>query len=122
MYEDAGIPVCRLEEIPDGGSRGFTLRLADGPHEIFLVRSVDRVYAYQNRCPHTGAPLDWVPDRFLSLDGRHIQCATHAALFRIEDGACLAGPCNGQGLASVPVNISGGVVRVDPGRAILALD
>ena len=41
---------------------------------------------YVNSCPHLGSPLDWVPNRFLSADGRHVLCATHGALFRIEDG------------------------------------
>ena len=65
-----------------------------------------------NSCPHTGGPLDWVEDQFLDLDRRHILCATHGALFRIEDGHCLAGPCKGKGLTAVAIVVAEGEVRL----------
>ncbi|MEE8263379.1 MAG: Rieske (2Fe-2S) protein, partial [Gammaproteobacteria bacterium] len=40
----------------------------------------------------------WVPDQFLDETGNLLQCATHGALFRIEDGFCVAGPCTGASL------------------------
>ena len=46
------------------------------------------------------------------VDRRHILCATHGALFRIEDGHCLAGPCKGKGLTAVAVAVAGGEVRL----------
>lgn len=112
MADADSLVISRLEELPDGDSRGFSLRPGGDLHDIFLVRQADRVYGYVNRCPHTGAPLDWVPHRFLSLDGQYIQCAMHAALFRIEDGACLGGPCNGTGLTSLPLVVENGLVRL----------
>jgi nitrite reductase/ring-hydroxylating ferredoxin subunit len=72
-----------------------------------VVRWDDRVYGYVNRCTHAGSPLDWTPDRFMSADGRHLQCATHGALFRVEDGICLRGPCNGAGLTPFTVTLTG---------------
>ena len=36
-----------------------------------------------------------------------ILCATHGALFRIEDGHCLSGPCVGESLTPLPVSIEG---------------
>ena len=85
--------LCRLDEVADGASRGFTLQAADNPIELFVVREGDEVFAYRNRCPHTGAPLDWTPDRFLDNENRYIQCAMHGALFVIETGLCVYGPC-----------------------------
>ncbi len=98
------IELCHLTELPLGASRGFSLP-APLNEEIFLVRTAHGVFAYRNSCPHTGGPLDWIPDQFLDLDGRHIQCATHAALFRIEDGFCIRGPCAGQSLRPVAIRI-----------------
>lgn len=97
--------LCRLDELADPDSRGFTAQTASGPEDIFIVRRGAEVFAYANRCPHTGSPLDWLPNQFLSLDRRLIQCAVHAALFRIEDGECVAGPCAGQMLIPVPVSV-----------------
>lgn len=106
------IRLCRLDELPDPGSRGMSLTLGERQYDIFLVRRAEQVYGYLNRCPHTGAPLDWMPDRFLSIDQQHIQCAMHGALFRPEDGVCVAGPCAGDRLTPVPVAVESGDVVV----------
>jgi nitrite reductase/ring-hydroxylating ferredoxin subunit len=97
--------VCRFSHLPDGGSRGFSVVIPGGHEDIFLVRKGEQVFGYQNSCPHTGGPLDWVPDQFLTQQGDLIQCAIHAALFRIEDGLCLQGPCAGQSLNQLAVEM-----------------
>lgn len=107
--------VCRLEELADPGSLGITLQQGGRLHDVFVVRRGRCVFCYLNRCPHMGSPLDWLPDQFLSLDKRHIQCATHAALFRIEDGVCIAGPCSGDVLTPVPVLVEDGRVILPAG-------
>ena len=106
----SGKILCNLDDLPEGGARGFSVagnEKAGGEEtkEIFVVRFDDNIYGYMNSCPHTGGPLDWVPDQFLNLDNTHIQCATHDALFRIEDGFCIAGPCVNMSLQSVPVKL-----------------
>jgi nitrite reductase/ring-hydroxylating ferredoxin subunit len=108
----AEIELCKLDDIPEGGSKGFLLDYRQPPAEIFVVRRDGEVRAYVNSCPHTGAPLDWMPDQFLNLDKTLIQCATHHALFRIEDGYCVAGPCAGASLSPVPVKLRHGRVLV----------
>lgn len=102
---DGGVYLCRLADLPIGGSRGFSLSSGDRLADIFVVRTPAGVFAYHNSCPHTGGPLDWLPDRFLNLDGDLIQCSTHDALFRIEDGLCIGGPCLGRSLEPLPVII-----------------
>jgi nitrite reductase/ring-hydroxylating ferredoxin subunit len=109
----SSVVVCRLEDIEDPGSKGMTVSIAGQLQDIFVVRQGDSVFGYLNSCPHTDGPLDWTPDRFLDLDGRYIQCAMHAALFRVEDGRCIAGPCNGDRLTPVPVEVDAGVVRLE---------
>jgi nitrite reductase/ring-hydroxylating ferredoxin subunit len=34
-----------------------------------------------------------------------IQCATHGAIFRIEDGYCLRGPCAGESLQKLHLKV-----------------
>jgi len=104
-----GRVLCRLDEVPDPGSRGFRVTRADGSHLcLFVVRRGDSVVGYRNRCPHTGVSLDWMPDRFLDRHGARIVCATHGARFRIDDGLCVDGPCVGERLAAVAVAVAGG--------------
>jgi nitrite reductase/ring-hydroxylating ferredoxin subunit len=94
MAEDPMIRLCATSELLEGQSRGFTV----GELKVIAVRRDGRTYLYENRCPHRGVPLEWRPDQFLDDSGSLLQCATHGALFLIESGECVAGPCAGQTL------------------------
>lgn len=89
--------LCAGSELAEGGSRGFVIE----GKKLFAVRRGGQVYAYFNRCPHRGVGLEWQPDQFLDPSNSLIQCATHGALFLIEDGECVAGPCAGQSLTAI---------------------
>lgn len=91
-------PLCRLEDLSDPGSKGFEL----SDRRLFAVRHDKQIFVYENRCPHRGIPLEWVPDQFLDTSGQLIQCASHGALFLPESGECVAGPCAGAHLTPVP--------------------
>ncbi|MFE8071371.1 Rieske 2Fe-2S domain-containing protein [Marinobacteraceae bacterium S3BR75-40.1] len=84
-------------ELAEGQSRECQLE----DTALFLVRHRGVVHAYRNRCPHLGIELNWAPNRFLDLDKRFIQCSTHGALFKIQDGHCIAGPCQGEALTAL---------------------
>ena len=74
--------------------------------EKFLVRGDgEPIFAYENYCPHAGGPLNLLPNRFLSRDKQHLLCATHGAKFNIDDGVCVRGPCQGDCLNPLPVNV-----------------
>src|SRR5690554_2832830 len=103
-------PLCRLDELADPGSKGFELQ----GRKLLAVRQGQQVYVYQNRCPHRGIPLEWVPNQFLDHSGRLIQCASHGALFLPETGECVAGPCSGDRLLPLPCRIEEGQVWLLP--------
>jgi nitrite reductase/ring-hydroxylating ferredoxin subunit len=103
--------LCRIEDIQDGGARGFDAA-PGGFTGLFAVRRGGAVFVYVNSCPHLGVPLDWAPERFLDAAGDLIVCSTHGAEFRIADGECLRGPCAGRALESVPAVLDQGVVLV----------
>lgn len=86
-------------------SKAFSLNLGEkGLYEGFLVREEDATLrAYKNSCPHTGAPLNWTPDQFLTTTGRYIQCSIHGAMFKTDTGECFSGPCAGKFLTTLPV-------------------
>ena len=116
---DGPIVLCRLEEIEDGQARGFTLGEGIDATDLFVVRRGEQIFGYLNSCPHAGTPLDWVPDRFFDAEGKHLMCHTHGALFRIEDGFCLAGPCAGDRLTPLELGVDGDgrIVLAGPPRA-----
>ena len=89
--------LCTSAALDEGQSRGFSL----AGNKLLAVRRDGQVYAYLNRCPHRGISLEWQPDQFLDHSQSLIQCATHGALFLIESGECVAGPCAGQALSAL---------------------
>ena len=102
--------ICRLDELADRQCREFEWHYKGEVVPAFLLRLGGQVVAYRNHCPHTGAPLNWTPDQFLNYEQEFIQCSIHGALFRLEDGYCLHGPCNGQSLQAIELEIEAGVV------------
>ena len=98
--------LCLLADIPDQDARGF--RTPRG--EVVVVRQGVAVYGYLNRCPHIGISLNFQPDVFMDLTQQYLLCANHGALFRVEDGHCLRGPCQGQQLIRVALQIEQGIV------------
>jgi len=106
------INVGRLDEIDDPGCREFRIGEGDWPFRGFVVRSGDSVFAYQNYCMHVGHPLNWKPDSFLTRDQTKIICASHGAIYEIESGLCVGGPCRGKSLRSVECEVRDGHVFV----------
>jgi len=42
-----------------------------------------------------------------------IQCANHGALFVIESGHCVSGPCSGQKLRKIQFQLIDGEIHID---------
>lgn len=102
--------LCRLEDIPDGKSKGFLpVRRED---QLFAVRKGDEVFVYMNTCPHEWVPMDFRKDYFLSGNGEEIVCYAHNAHFTIESGFCTAGPCINKELIKVPFRIEDGAIVI----------
>ncbi len=104
----------KLSSVPKYGSKGLTIKRSGHEVKVVAVRQGNAVYCYHNICPHTGVNLDWVANQFLDVSGKLIQCATHGALFRIEDGYCVSGPCAGQNLNPLAVKIDGDSFEILP--------
>lgn len=99
-----------LADVPEDNSKGFSV---NSDLSIFAVKRDGMLYVYQNRCPHLGIELEWQEDKFLDSEDALIQCCTHGALFIIETGECIAGPCVGDSLNQLPIHIDGDTVTVN---------
>ena len=104
--------ICRLTDLGESGSRGFVMGRGDWPLRGFVVRIHDQVRGFVNSCPHARHPLNFKPNQFLTLDGSLILCASHGALFEKLTGYCVAGPCAGQSLRTVPLEVVDGYVML----------
>ncbi len=112
----ADVRLCALDELPDPGARGFRFDPPEGaqtdarPFAGFVVRRGGEVRGFVDSCPHVGAPLSAGADRYLTRRGDFVMCFNHGALFRPEDGVCVAGPCVGRALRPWAVAVVGGAV------------
>ncbi len=105
--------LCRMDDLKEKDARGFVITLANGETlPLIVVRDQEQIFVYRNHCPHTGIPLEWQPDQFFDLGGAFLQCATHGALFRPEDGYCVRGPCVGDSLESLSVQVENGQIFI----------
>ena len=104
--------LCKTSDIEDPGSKGFEVGMGRKTESIFVVHKDGQFHGYVNQCPHTGVNLEWQEDKFLDMDNALIQCATHDALFMIDSGECIAGPCPGAMLTRVEVREENGYVIV----------
>jgi len=97
--------LCKTTDIEDPGSKSFEVKIKHKNESVFVVHKNGEFFAYLNQCPHTGASLEWQENQFLDLDKELIQCATHDALFIIDTGECIAGPCAGDALQPLELSI-----------------
>ncbi|MEC9482987.1 MAG: Rieske 2Fe-2S domain-containing protein, partial [Halomonas sp.] len=96
--------LCRLEDLEDVDALGvWPDGRGRGPAPLIVTREGERVCAWRNVCPHNGSPLSRERHDFLEIhEGeRQLRCNVHQAYFRLEDGLCTDGPCEGQRLEPV---------------------
>jgi nitrite reductase/ring-hydroxylating ferredoxin subunit len=106
-----GIALGPLDAIADGGARNYVIEMKAGRFHGFVVRRGQQVFGYRDRCPHMGLPLAQELDRYLTSGGELILCSWHGALFDVESGRCVGGPCVGAALAPWPLQVAEGTIR-----------
>lgn len=102
----SGFELARLDDLSDP----CAVLIDVGFNGVILTRRGDQVAAFLNSCPHANYPMERPDGRIVVQDGRYIICAMHFASFRLEDGACAGGPCSGDGLQRVAIEIRDGIV------------
>lgn len=104
------VTLCPVDTLADPGARNFVLQIEEAFFHGFLVRKGDQVHGFVDRCPHAGLPLARALDQYLTPDKQLITCSWHGALFQLEDGKCVGGPCSGASLTAWPVKVEAGMV------------
>ncbi len=99
-----------LDRIADGGFAAAAADLDGDMEPLVLYRDGGHVRAWVNVCPHAGRQLDWAPGEFLKSKDGLLVCAAHGASFELQGGECVAGPCRGESLRSVEVDVRDGAV------------
>ena len=106
-----------LDSIADGGFAEAEATIDGDAESLILYRQGDTVHAWLNICPHAGRRLDWAPGQFLKSKEGLLVCAAHGASFELTNGECVAGPCRGEALRAVAVEVRDGAVWLQGGEA-----
>src|SRR5262249_18041844 len=115
-----------MSPIPKNSMTGMpmlALRLADLPadsltciehdgHNLVVIRSGDRVFAYHDTCPHAFWPLSQG-----TLHSATIECPGHGWEFDIETGRCLN--ASSYCLTPVPLTVVENTVQIAPSPSTL---
>lgn len=112
--------ICSSDALVVGG-RGVRFAVADEKDiwPAFAVRHSRGIVAYINRCAHLALELDWDPGYFFDHEGYHLICATHGALYAVDTGRCVDGPCNGLGLEALQVAETRGAIYLKDRRYVI---
>ncbi len=109
--------IARIEDIPAGGLI-FTYR--EGPFDeegILLRLPGGGVRAYKNECRHLPMRLgERTGGEIWDAERSRLVCSSHGAVYRPADGLCIAGPCRGSHLRTLPVEVRDGEVWLDTAR------
>lgn len=103
-------PLVALERLPDGALSEVEALVDGDPESVIVYRQGEAVRAWLNVCPHAGRRLDWAPGQFLKSKDGLLVCAVHGASFELQGGECVAGPCRGESLRAVAVEVRDGAV------------
>ncbi|WP_312682322.1 Rieske (2Fe-2S) protein [Stenotrophomonas chelatiphaga] len=103
-------PLIALDNVTDGGFAEVEVLLEGDAESLVIHRDGDGVRGFLNICPHAGRRLDWAPGQFLKSREGHLVCAAHGASFALDSGECVAGPCKGDRLRAVPLQVRDGQV------------
>jgi nitrite reductase/ring-hydroxylating ferredoxin subunit len=104
--------IASVDDVAPGTVKKFWLICQKYRLDAFLINDGGRFHAYVNRCRHMPTPLDFVADQFLTDDGRFLRCYTHGAVYEFATGLCIDGPCKGESLYRLPVQVDKGEVLV----------
>ncbi|MFT4197891.1 MAG: Rieske 2Fe-2S domain-containing protein [Pseudoxanthomonas sp.] len=95
-----------LDDLPEGIPTEVEAEVDGTVESLLVLHRGGHVRAWLNLCPHAGRRLDWAPGRFLLGKQGQLVCAVHGASFELEHGVCVAGPCRGDALRTVPVAVT----------------
>ena len=106
----AKIKIARADDVAEGQTLKFSFVRGGKPREGFLARYQGKLVAYENQCRHLPLCLDFVNGRFFTPEGDHFICQTHNAIYEPLTGLCVRGPCEGESLKALKIEVVNGEV------------
>ncbi|WP_254535145.1 Rieske (2Fe-2S) protein [Halomarina litorea] len=107
--------VAPLDDLPEDGTKLYEARAGRRGTEFIVRREGDSALAWRNSCPHE--PDVRLDEGFgARVTDDHIVCHKHGARFVRGEGFCTRGPCRGQSLDAILVEVRDGQVFLSDDR------
>ena len=114
------LPIANAQELAEG--QIILVRLTDEiPAFAIILRKEGNLRAYLNICRHLPIPLGFIGDRLADAAKTHLICSTHGARYRMIDGYCDDGPCEGKSLYPIEISQQNGKFFLEVTERILKL-
>ncbi len=103
--------ICDADSFAPGAAKDFRLSRIDEngetrPFPIVVIRTAANEYVgYANACAHKSVMLNAGNGKFFSQDKKFLECGQHGALYEIETGLCVDGPCKGKSLKPIALAV-----------------
>lgn len=104
--------VIKMKDLESRQAMRFNYVQKGVKKEGFALVFKGQIRAYENRCRHLALPLDYGDGMFFDPEGSHLFCHNHGAIFDPLTGQCLRGPCLGESLTPIPIQVAGDEVQV----------
>ena len=102
--------IYKIDDLLDTDAKGLVALVSGKQRNIFVARKGEQVFAYLNWCPHNQVLIDQIPNKFFNSDKSYVQCSKHGALFEINNGLCIEGPCEGEFLKALDIVVENGII------------
>ena len=85
----------------EAAARSFETKMRGQIFQGFVIFKGGKYFAYQNLCQHLPITLDLNDENFFNHERQFLQCHMHGALYEVETGLCVGGPCLGAKLIAL---------------------
>ena len=102
--------IAKSSELREGQTVKFQFVRAGKKLDGFIARFEGEIVAYENVCQHIAVNLDDESDRIFSRDGKHFICQNHGAIYEPSSGLCVRGPCEGERLKKLKIEVSNEII------------
>jgi len=106
MSDDQYVSVPK-KKVGELAAHSFEVKIRGKIIKGFVTSKGGQYYAYQNLCMHLPVTLDLNDSKFFTHDNQHLQCHMHGAMYEVETGYCVAGPCQGARLRALELKDEG---------------
>lgn len=111
LGEDQYIAVPK-KKVGELSAYSFEVKIRGKIIKGFVTSKGGQFFAYQNLCMHLPVTLDLNDSKFFTHDKQHLQCHMHGAMYEVETGYCVAGPCQGSRLRALEFKDDGAKLLV----------